>query len=240
MTSGIGPGRGGADDAAGNHPVRVHDGRAFLLRDAKRLEPSGKNRQRSDGYRRCAQPDIGAHPFGIAERVQRLHRRVVEEMEVDAAIELRPVPFRMPRRHQMHLVPARGDALSDRFHEAADRITREPRIRRRDHDDALAHWATMRTYHSLKACVRSQLQALTARSERCPAGMVTSILSDALGIPPEHQIFEVSPVERDVHDLLMRAAEGSTGSTRSVSPYDRDSGRKILSVAPGCWRQTAS
>ena len=72
-------------------------------------------------------------------------------MEVDAAIDLRPIPFRVPRRDQMHLVPSRGNTLRDRFHEAADGITCEARIRRSDHHDAFAHWGTMRTYHNLNA-----------------------------------------------------------------------------------------
>ena len=131
--------------------MRMHDRGALFLSDAKRLEPAGKHRERSDGNGRCTEADIGPHPFGITEGVQRLDGRVMEEMEVDAAIDLRPGPFWMPRCDQMHLVAARGDALRDRFHEAADGIALESRIRRRDHDDALAHTAEMRTYHNLNA-----------------------------------------------------------------------------------------
>ncbi len=121
-----GPGRGRADDAAGNHPVRVHDRRAFLLRDAQRLEPAGQDApaerrrppMRAAGHRRAS--------LRHSRTCSAPARRVVEEMEVDAAIDLRPVPFRMPRRDQMHLVPARRNALRDRLHEAADGVTREP------------------------------------------------------------------------------------------------------------------
>src|SRR5688572_11316 len=128
-----------ADDAPGNHPMRVHDRRALLLRDTQRLEPSGENCKRSHGDCGCAKMNVGAHPFGVAERVQRLDWRVVEEMEMDATIDFRPIPLRMPWRHEMYFMSTRRNALSNRFHKAADRIPREPRIRRSDHDDALTH-----------------------------------------------------------------------------------------------------
>ena len=131
--------------------MRMHDRGALFLRDTKSLEPAGKNRERRDGNGGCAEADIGPHPFGITKGVQGLDRRVMKEMEVDAAIDLRPGPFWMPRCDQMHLVAARGDALRDRFHEAADGIALESRIGRCDHDNALAHAAEMRTYHNLNA-----------------------------------------------------------------------------------------
>ena len=144
-------GCGGPDDAARYHPMRVHDRGAFLLRHAERLEPSGHDGQRCHRDRRRAQTHVGSHALGVAECIERGDRRVVKEMEVHAAIDLRPVPLRMPRRHEMYLVAARRNAAGDRLHEAADRVALEPRIRRRHHDDAVAHTAEMSTYHNLNA-----------------------------------------------------------------------------------------
>src|SRR5687768_17043764 len=209
----------------------MNDRRALLLRDPQRLEPACEHGERRHCNRRCAKPDIGAHPFGIPECVQRLDRGVAEEMKMHPAIDLWPVPFRMPRSDEMYLVPARGDAASDRLHEAADRIACKPRIGRRHHDNALAHRAAMWTYHNLKAA--------SDRSSRSSLPGVNSVAATATRYSPMRSGFQPSkrssrwvPLS-ETCKTCREALDGSTGSARSVRSYDRGSGRRILSVAPG-------
>jgi hypothetical protein len=78
----------------------------------------------------------------------------------------------------------------------------------------------------LKAVSRAQLQALIARSEDA-FGNCDLKLADPFRIPLEHEIVEVRPVQRHMHDIRV-FPERSTGSERSVSAYERSSGSTIL------------
>ena len=60
-------------------------------------------------------------------------------MKEDAVLFAAARDGRMPRRDQVHLVAARGDAFRDGLHEAADAVARKSRVRRRDHHDDLPH-----------------------------------------------------------------------------------------------------
>src|SRR5688572_2473243 len=155
----------------------------------------------------------------------------MKEVEMDAFVDFRAGPFWLPRRDHMHLVPARGNALSNRLHEAAHGITREPWIRRRHHDDALAHRAEARTYQSLND-VSERSSSRWLPGAKMPAGMVTSYCPIRSGFHERMSVSRCVPFS-ETRTVCCAAFEGTAGSRRNVNAYDRASGRRILSVPPG-------
>ena len=124
--------------AARHDPVAVHERRADPLRHRARGTPAGGQRQRRCHQRRAAHRDVGTQGAGVAEDVERRHRRVPEQMERDAALARRARPARMPRQHHVDVVATRGHAVRDRLHERPDRVAREPGVRGCHHHDAVA------------------------------------------------------------------------------------------------------
>ncbi len=110
----------------------------------------------------------------------------------------------MPWCDQVHLVAACRDTLGDRLHEASDRIAAIPRIRRRHHDDALAHWGMIRRYQNLKPA--SELSA-----RRWTPGVTASAGIDRWyspmrsGFQSRSELSKWMPVQRDLH-LLSQVA----------------------------------
>jgi hypothetical protein len=103
----------------------VDDGRVDLPHDRAGKAPARGHRERRDGKRLRPQADVRLEGPCIAEHVPRRHRRIPEQVEVHAAFERRPREARVPRQHEVHLVPAIGDAPGDRLHERADEIAGE-------------------------------------------------------------------------------------------------------------------
>ena len=134
--------RGCGHDAPRHHPVSVHDRRATRPCHGPRRPPPGRERQRCGHVCRPFQADVGLQRRRVPEDVEARVRRVPVEMEVDAVLFGVSRHERMPGRHDMHFMPARGDRRRNRLHERADAVPVEPRVgARHHHDDVACHGA---------------------------------------------------------------------------------------------------
>ena len=126
----------GADDTSWHDPVCVHDGRACLTGDPARRKRPGCDRKRRRSNGRAFELYVGLERGRVPEDVQARERCVAKQVKVHGTFRRRPVPERMPRRHDVHMAAARGEPLGDRLHEGADGVSGEPRVGRGDEHDA--------------------------------------------------------------------------------------------------------
>jgi hypothetical protein len=126
-------------DSSGNDPMSVHDRRALHESYAPGRTPSREKRERRGDVGRSPQAHVGSHRGRVSKHVERSNRRITIEVESDPLVFRRSRDERVPRRHHMNLVPARRNRSRDWFHEGADAVARESRIRRRYHHDDVSH-----------------------------------------------------------------------------------------------------
>ena len=108
-----------------------------LAHDAAHQAHPGNERER----RRCVghplHRDIRPEGAGVTEDVQCRDWRIAVEVVVDAVFHGAAPHQGMPRRDDVHRMPARRDAASDRFDRRSGQIARKARIGRGGDDDGV-------------------------------------------------------------------------------------------------------
>ena len=116
----------------------MHHRGAELPGDLPRLPPPGGERQRRSHPCGRPQADVFLEGSRVPEDVEQPERRVAERVETDPVFDRTPAELRVPRQHDVDLMPAPGDSVGNRLHERADRVAWEARVRCRDHDNDFA------------------------------------------------------------------------------------------------------
>ena len=89
--------------------------------------------------RKSAKRDIRSHRRRIAEYVERIERRVLVKVEMDAAFFRLALEQRVPGCDDVHLMAVRRDGGCYGLHESTDAVPGETWVRTGHHHDHVAH-----------------------------------------------------------------------------------------------------
>src|SRR5436190_83013 len=141
-------------------------------------------------------------------------------MEMDAVLGAGPRDRRVPWRDEVNLVPARGQSLGDRLHEAAHAVAGKARVRGRHHHDdvtrghygdAGGRWPTRPPRITSRHGVSSDSSSTVEETFEYPSWRSTKTIGTSPIVQPRRAASNSISV-RNAYPLACAASRGSLAS----------------------------